>query len=198
MKTALIILALLVLCAGCASSSDKYESAAHSVLYTSGDYEIRQYESLRLAGTDIASSDRGDRNAGFMRLFGYITGDNQESTEISMTIPVFMSRGESQRMSFVLPAELENAPKANDSKVSISEESLGYVAVHSFSGRAKDAQVADKEAELRAWLKVKGLGGAESWLAVYNQPWTPGPMRHNEVLIRLTDAPEKLAKFAAH
>jgi hypothetical protein len=192
----LIILCLL-LCAGCATSSEKYESAAHNVLHKDGKVEIRKYDSLRLAGTTISNSERSERNAAFMRLFRYITGANENATEIAMTIPVFMSRGDEERMSFVLPKDLDAPPKAKDPKVFIREESLGHVAVLSFSGRAKDAQVTSKERELREWLIANGLTGQESWLAVYNEPWIPGPLRHNEVLIRLATSPERVAKFAS-
>lgn len=195
MNYSLIILTLLF-CAGCATSSEKYESAAHNVLHQDGKIEIRKYDSLRVAGTAIMNNDQSDRNASFMRLYRYITGANEEASEIAMTIPVFMSRGDEERMSFVLPKDLEAPPKANDPKVVIREESLGHVAVLRFSGRAKDKHVASKEHELRQWLADNGLTGSESWLAVYNEPWIPGPLRHNEILIRLSASPEQLAKFA--
>lgn len=189
---ALLILSALLLITGCATSAD-YESAAFKTLHQDGKFELREYESLQVADTNVAGKER---NAGFMRLYRYITGANEEKTQIAMTIPVFMSRGEAETMTFVLPAALEAAPEATDPKVVIGRKALGRVAVLRFSGRAKDAQCAKKEAELRDWIKAQGLSGAESWLAVYNEPWIPGPMRHNEILIRLNDPPTAFANFA--
>ena len=46
--------------------------------------------------------------------------------------------------------------------------------------------VSDADQQLRTWMAVKGLQGddrVES--AGYDPPWIPGPLRRNEVLIRL-------------
>jgi hypothetical protein len=194
MKNPLLLLATLLLVTGCATSSE-YESAAFKVLHKSDKFEIREYESLKMAETMIGKEGKA-RNAGFMRLYRYITGANAQQEEIAMTIPVFMSRGEEEAMSFVLPENLIDAPKANDPRVVIAEKTLGHVAALRFSGRAKEAQCAEKEAELRSWIKTLGLSAGESWLAVYNEPWIPGPMRHNEILVRLSDPPASFADFA--
>ena len=46
--------------------------------------------------------------------------------------------------------------------------------------------VAKGEEQLRSWIRQKGLNAnGEVELAGYDPPWTPGPFRRNEVLIRL-------------
>ena len=55
-----------------------------------------------------------------------------------------------------------------------------------FSGVATDALIAEKEAELRAWLAKAGIAiRGEATYAYYNDPWTPGPLRRNEVLFEV-------------
>ena len=61
-----------------------------------------------------------------------------------------------------------------------------------FSGRLNSKLAKESEAKLRAWMETKGLTaatdvGAESNVetAGYDPPFTPGPLRRNEVLIRL-------------
>ena len=57
-----------------------------------------------------------------------------------------------------------------------------------FAGQL-DSQVARKqEAKLREWMERRDLEGVlESEYAGYDPPFTPGPLRRNEVLIRLVD-----------
>ncbi|MEL7049086.1 MAG: heme-binding protein, partial [Pseudomonadota bacterium] len=55
-----------------------------------------------------------------------------------------------------------------------------------FSGMATDTSIAEQEAKLRAWMTSNNLtpAGAPTY-AYYNDPWTPGPLRRNEVLFDL-------------
>jgi hypothetical protein len=64
------------------------------------------------------------------------------------------------------------------------------VAAIRFSGRTTDAVLAQREAELRAWMAARGLDAAAAPVfAYYNDPFTPGPLRRNEVLIDLAAGP---------
>jgi DNA gyrase inhibitor GyrI len=74
--------------------------------------------------------------------------------------------------------------------VHLSELPPRRMAVIRFSGRVTDELIAGKESELRAWLAAKGLTPAAMPVyAFYNDPFTPGFLRRNEVLIDLTDRP---------
>ncbi len=62
----------------------------------------------------------------------------------------------------------------------------GKFAVIRFDGRINASIVAKNEQVLRNWLTDQGLsceGTAE--VAGHDPPWTPGPLRRNELLIRL-------------
>lgn len=85
---------------------------------------------------------------------------------------------------------LEELPAPAGSDVRLSEVPPRRVAAIRFSGRASDELIASKEAELRAWLEIRGLTpAAPAIYAFYNDPFTPGFLRRNEVLIDLPEAP---------
>ncbi len=53
-----------------------------------------------------------------------------------------------------------------------------------FSGAWQDERMQDNEAALRAWLVERGLvATSPPTYAYYNDPFTPGFLRRNEVLI---------------
>lgn len=167
-----------------------YESAPYNVIESDGNIEIRQYPDLVLASTDSKFEARGN-DGSFMRLFRYISGANEAEQKIEMTTPVFMKADSAESegtMGFVLPQEVAKAgapnPKAKD--VAIRKREGGRFAVIRFSG-VMNAEVAEaQETKLREWMKEHGLEGEEiSERAGYDPPFTPGPLRRNEVLIRL-------------
>ncbi len=100
--------------------------------------------------------------------------------------------GEDWAVRFIMPARygLEQLPAPAGSEVRLSEVPPRRVAAIRFSGRASDELIASKEAELRAWLEDRGLTpAAPAIYAFYNDPFTPGFLRRNEVLIDLAEAP---------
>jgi hypothetical protein len=64
------------------------------------------------------------------------------------------------------------------------------VAVYRFSGsRTKDSEP-QALAKLNTWLQQNKLREAGTpFSAYYDPPWTPGPMRRNEVLIPVKTSP---------
>lgn len=174
-----------------------YESAEYKVIESDGKFEIREYPDLVLAST-TTNSDAQGRDGSFMKLFGYISGENESKQKISMTTPVFMEKDETTtQMGFVMPKDVAAAgtPQPKSQGVAISKRAGGRFAVIRFSGRLNDAVAKEYEAELRQWMATKNLSPApqppgspeatnvES--AAYDPPFTPGPLRRNEVLIRL-------------
>lgn len=166
------------------------ETAPYKVIETDGKIEIREYPDLILASTEARFAARGN-DGSFMRLFRYISGNNEASQKISMTTPVFMEAGNDEergQMGFVMPQEVASAgapaPKAEN--VTIRTRSGGRFAVIRFSGVMDLEDAKEQEAKLREWLGARGLQGEESAeRAGYDAPFTPGPLRRNEVLIRL-------------
>ena len=172
------------------TSRGAYESAEYAVLDSDGPFEIREYPDLIVATTKMKSDLQGE-DGSFMRLFRYISGENERKEKIAMTTPVFMAtetdntRG---RLGFVMPKSFsENSvPNPSDEDVEIRKRIGGQFAVIRFPGRIDDAATARAEDRLRGWMNGKGLIGVdEAESAGYDPPWTPGPLRRNEVLIRL-------------
>ena len=167
-----------------------YDSAPYTVIESDGKIEIREYPDLVLASTEAKFEARGN-DGSFMRLFRYISGNNEADQKIEMTTPVFMEadRQESKgRMGFVMPKDVaeSGAPAPRASDVAIRTREGGRFAVIRFAGvmDAKKAQL--HEEKLRAWIKARGLRGSEvAERAGYDPPFTPGPLRRNEILIRL-------------
>ncbi|TWT68681.1 SOUL family heme-binding protein [Crateriforma conspicua] len=167
-----------------------YESAEYKVVETDGDIEIREYPDLMLAATSSKLDSQG-RDGSFMRLFRYISGNNENDQKIAMTTPVFMEgdNGLSDvSMGFVMPKEVavEGVPDPKSDGVQIRKRDGGRFAVIRFSGRMDSKLAKKQEARLRDWMNARGLEGeTTSEAAGYDPPFTPGPLRRNEILIRL-------------
>ncbi|GIX00553.1 MAG: hypothetical protein KatS3mg111_3885 [Pirellulaceae bacterium] len=167
-----------------------YESAQYKVIESDGRLEVREYPDLMLVTTDSRMDSQG-RDGSFMRLFQYISGANEGEQKIAMTTPVFMEGevGKSDvSMGFVMPMEVaaEGVPEPKDKDVKIRKREGGRFAVIRFSGRLDSRVVSEQEAKLREWMQLRGLEGESTTEAAgYDPPFTPRPLRRNEVLIRL-------------
>jgi hypothetical protein len=167
-----------------------YETAEYTVLDSDGPFEIREYPDLTLATTLTQSGRRGN-DGSFMRLFRYISGANDAEKKIAMTTPVFMEAGVSDfrgQMGFVVPRKAveEGIPEPANGDVKIQKRTGGRFAVVRFAGRSSGESLAKNEDKLRNWMRDKGLTGCgKAEFAGYDPPWTPGPLRRNEILIRL-------------
>lgn len=172
-----------------------YESAEYTVIESDGKYEVREYPELMLVATKTKIDAQG-RDGSFMKLFRYISGANESDQKISMTTPVFMENSGDQtevQMGFVMPKEVaaRGVPDPTGPDVTVSQRPGGRFAVLRFSGRLNAKLARESEAKLRAWMKTKDLEANESpgssgvEAASYDPPFTPGPLRRNEVLVRL-------------
>ena len=175
------------------------EQWKYALVDQDGAIEVRDYPALVVAEV----TRRGDRNtavrAGFGPLAGYIFAKNRGGESISMTAPVTQTLSrDTQRATdpiagadqawlvrFVMPARytLDMLPKAAGDDVRLLNVPPGRFAAIRFSGVATDALISTNETKLRAWLgdrKIAIIG--EAAYAYYNDPFTPGPLRRNEVL----------------
>ena len=171
-----------------ATSRAGYETAQYAVVKKDGLFEVREYEALVVVTTPMS----GDaQNQSFGRLFKYISGGNVGEKKIEMTTPVFMpatGEGTPSEMQFVVPASVAKAgaPGPADPAVKLSKMSGGKYAALRYSGQSRAEERTKKLAELRAKLTELGLESSGSAIfAGYDPPWTPGPMRRNEVLLKL-------------
>jgi DNA gyrase inhibitor GyrI len=100
--------------------------------------------------------------------------------------------GDDWAVRFIMPAQyqLEQLPAPAGNEVRLSEVPARRVAAIRFSGRASDELIASQEEALRAWVASRNLTpAAPAIYAFYNDPFTPGFLRRNEVLINLAEAP---------
>lgn len=165
-----------------------YEAAEYQVVTREGSLEIREYPPLMMATTQMKMTEQGN-DGSFMRLFRYITGDNDTEQKVAMTVPVFMSPDSPEdlgQMGFVIPKETaaQGIPQPNSNRVAIKERQGGRYAVLRFSGRMDTQTCASAETSLREWMsKIDASADGKAEFAGYDPPWTPGPLRRNEVLI---------------
>lgn len=172
-----------------------YESAEYKVVTSDGKFEVREYPDLMLVST-TTNMDAQGRDGSFMKLFRYISGANESDKKISMTTPVFMENDKADsavQMGFVMPKQVavDGVPAPTVEGLDVRKRVGGRFAVLRFSGQLNAKVAKESEAKLRNWMATKGLAADDSVessgveTAGYDPPFTPGPLRRNEVLIRL-------------
>lgn len=201
MKTSLLAALFMLLSAG--NTAMATEEPAFTAIVDEGAFQIREYPALTVAETRVAG-DRGRASgAGFRILAGYIFGGNTRRESIAMTAPVMQSRPASEKIAMTAPVSqtedgdtwvvrfmmpsgytLETLPKPNDPRVTLTVMPAARMAVVRFSGWANDREFQRKRAELEQWTAKRGLRavGPASY-AQYDDPWTAGPQRRNEVML---------------
>lgn len=180
----LFLLITLVMTASCSAGLSRkgYEEASHKVIQSEGPIELREYPELQLVQTEMKDS----RDGGFMRLFRYIDEGNVREEKIAMTTPVFVEmENKKRKMAFVLPSDMKasEVPAPISPKVSHIKTKPGLFATYRYNGRV---DVSPKEVydKLEAWMKENGyVQEGDEVHAFYDPPWTPAPMRRNELLI---------------
>jgi hypothetical protein len=190
---ALVCVAVLGLAAVAGAVEDEYEEPDFTVVAERDGYEVRKYAPFLIAEVHVKGPYGRAMNQGFQILAGYIFGGNAGQTQIPMTTPVFQEdivedgvEGEQHRVIFVLPKDktLENLPKPNDERVKFSVVPEGYYAVTTFNFWATEQVAAKHKATLLEAMAGDGLTPqGEDLVAQYNEPWTRGDLRRNEVLI---------------
>ncbi|MEL6373487.1 MAG: heme-binding protein, partial [Pseudomonadota bacterium] len=94
---------------------------------------------------------------------------------------------------FIMPSRYTKADlptPADGSGVTLHSLPAQRRAAIRFSGVATDAAIAKQEAALRAWLEARKLQVAGPAIyAYYNDPFTPGFLRRNEVIITIAPGP---------
>jgi hypothetical protein len=149
-------------------------------------------------GTSKGQNEKIAMTAPVMMTPSDASGSGKAASEkIAMTAPVTMASenlpsgnagGNNWRMHFVMPSQYTMAtlPKPVNPAVKLRELPARRVAVIRFSGFSGDAKVAEKTADLKAWVTRSGLKSNDApQLARYNAPWTPPPFRRNEVMVAL-------------
>ncbi len=183
------------------------EQPKYRAIVTDGDIEIRDYPALVVAEVETTGDRQLAVKNGFRPLATYILGKEragdpiamtapvtQERETIAMTAPVVQSRvngqhgGDTWHVRFFMPSQhtLDALPKPAGAGIRLKNIPATRRAAIRFSGGATDALMSEKEARLRDWLVRRGTKSSGSaTYAYYNAPFTPGPMRRNEVWLEV-------------
>lgn len=207
MKTLLIIIGAVVVLAIVAMAVfvfvvQNVETPDYRVVEGDGAFEIRDYPALVVAETTRSGARREALSTGFGPLARYIFAKERGGEKIAMTAPVTQQRPEKIAMTapvtqsptgdgdwsvrFIMPSgySLDALPEPGTSDVRLLEVPARRRAAVRFSGSTTDAAIAEQEAALRAWMSARGLiPEGPAVYAYYNDPFTPGFLRRNEVMI---------------
>jgi len=160
------------------------EEAKYNIVHETDIYEIRYYEDRHV----VQVFDLGQDNS-FRKLFNYISGSNDKSEKINMTIPVTESINKNKQvMQFYLPSKFtkDTIPTPSNSDVEISTIKAGFYAVIKYSGRSSDKNFLKHSKILQQeLLKDKILIIGPAIKATYNGPFTLPPFRRNEAMFNV-------------
>lgn len=189
MWTAIITFVVLGLAAVVmAFKTSHIETPSYTILHRINDVEIRQYPSLVVAKTSLASNSfDGAGSDGFRSIAGYIFGGNNKNQKIAMTAPVVMNLGDSASMYFVMPSayKKEALPNPSAANVHIEEEMPKTLAVLRFGGFSSDEKIKAQCDILANTLTEQGIETVGSYMYMgYNAPWDV-VNRRNEVAIEI-------------
>jgi len=138
-----------------------YECAPYIVLETAADYQVRRYPSAKWATVTMTRSSQTP-NKSFMKLFGYISGANEDEAKISMTVPVSTKVTtlededgslQSEEMGFYVPVSHQESPPNPKGEVAIVTRPEMTVFVRTFGGFAKDKNWEEQREQLMASLR---------------------------------------------
>ena len=185
-----VLAAILVLVVAWYVQTRNVETASYQVVESDGDIEIRDYPALVVAEvTRTGPRDQAVRS-GFGPLARYIFAKERDGEKIAMTAPVTQKdQGGTWTIQFIMPSsyDLQRLPKPADADVKLRELPAARRVAIRFSGWWSDELFKAKDAELRTWLASKGLAPSGTpTFAYYNDPFTPGFLRRNEILYDLT------------
>lgn len=179
------------------------ETPTYRIIRAHKNIEIRLYDPVLIAETEVTGKREDAIGAGFRLLADYIFGNNRVRQDIAMTAPVQQklnqkiamtapvkqqSNGTSWKISFVMPSkyDIKTIPEPNDKRVILREIPSRKFAVIRFSGTKSDNNLKTHEKQLLDYLGAHDLTptGVPEY-AFYNPPWTLPPMRRNEIMIEL-------------
>lgn len=180
------------------------ETPDYEIVAKEGDFELRDYPPLVVAEIRTTGSRRAGLSSGFGPLARYIFAKERGGERIAMTAPVQQSAGgkiamtapvtqsatteEDWTVQFIMPSgySLDALPAPGNAEVNLKQIPARRVAVVRFSGRTPDEAIARQQARLQDWLVSRDLTPTgDAVYAYYNDPFTPGPLRRNEVMFEV-------------
>jgi hypothetical protein len=218
MKIALIVIVSVVGLAVAAMAVFVYviqnvELPEYKRITEDGDFEVRDYPPLVVAEVIREGGRQQGLSEGFGPLARYIFAKERGGERIAMTAPVQQqavapdekiamtapvtqtSAGDGAwAVQFIMPSayRIEDLPAPADDGVRLREVPARRVAAVRFSGRTDDQLIAEQEKRLRSWMLRRQLEPAGAAVyAYYNDPFTPGFLRRNEVMIPISPGPSQ-------
>lgn len=184
------------------------EKPDYQVVIQDGDFELRDYPPLVVAEVSGSGDRQQGLSSGFGPLARYIFAKERGGARIAMTAPVQQRAvGVDEKIAmtapvtqtsaddgdwtvqFIMPAEygLEDLPAPGNAEVRLEQIPARRVAAVRFSGRTNDQAIAEQQQRLKDWMSARDLEprGAPIY-AYYNDPFTPGPLRRNEVMFEVS------------
>jgi len=166
------------------------ETPEYELIRKDGQFEIRQYKPMIVAGTLVQTGYKKATNTGFRKIANYIFGGNEKTFEIAMTAPVISNSPvdveNAYEVIFIMPSSstLDDLPEPNNSNVELSQRDLGKVASIVFGGWATETRAEYFHNRLMEWLGDQQLNPDGKYMvAQYNSPWMLPPFRKNEILV---------------
>lgn len=176
--------------------------ANYRVLAEDGAIQIRLYQPMLIAKTEIEAENSQAGKIGFNRLAAYIFGRNVQKQVMAMTTPVFReSDGHIETldeasentkgvnnwtMSFVMPPSFDSItlPQPSDPLVTIQSIPAKKVATLRYTGSLNQQRISEYSQILLAWLDAQHIQCLSSpRSAAYDPPWTIRSLRRNEIHI---------------
>ncbi|MBK1645827.1 heme-binding protein [Thiocapsa imhoffii] len=168
------------------------ETPDYRVLRQTPAFEIRRYDTMRLAEVEVGGDFERSGGEAFRLLAGYIFGDNASQQRMAMTAPVSQqpaaAREQTHRYSFVMPAPftLETLPAPNNPRVRLREQPAQVVAVRRYRGSWSESRYREEEALLLSALAAAGITPrGPTVYARYNSPFSLPFLRRNEVMVEI-------------
>ena len=164
------------------------ETPNYVVVSRGGDFELRDYPAMTVAEVVRAGGRSDALRGGFRPLAGYIFAKERGGEKIAMTAPVTQEPTDdgSWRVRFIMPRDwsLEDLPRPAQDDVQLTRTEPQRFAAVRFNGGWDDARLERQTERLRAWIAERGLEATTPpTYAYYDDPFTPGLLRRNEVLI---------------
>ena len=113
------------------------EEPDYIVLKKESEIEIRQYKNFLTASIEMEGDRKEAIGKGFRSLFKYISGENKNKENISMTIPVMQKSSGNNKwnVSFVVKKfDLKNVPQPDNANIKIKNNLNLKVIAITFSG----------------------------------------------------------------
>lgn len=190
----LFILSILhMLTTGQSSSFDNQsntEELNYKVIKTFDKFEIRTYEPALFSSVKLTKKGyRENSSDGFRVLAGYIFGDNDRNQKIAMTSPVVMELGDTSKMLFMIPSNLElnQLPSPNNSKIAFEQQGQRILAAIRFDGFADNEKIEQYKTILIEELTKANIKHSNQFSFLGYDPPYQVENRRNEIVVELID-----------